>query len=117
LPKILIVDDDRTTVKLLQTLLQMDGFDVLIAPRGQTALELAQDTPPDLFLVDFHLADMDGLDVVAHLRADPAFADTPIVVASGLNVEEEALKAGADLFLVKPFEPNKLAGLFYDLLK
>jgi DNA-binding response OmpR family regulator len=110
LPKILIVDDDRTTVKLLQTLLQMDGFDVLIAPRGQTALELAQDTPPDLFLVDFHLADMDGLDVVAHLRADPAFADTPIV-------EEEALKAGADLFLVKPFEPNKLAGLFYDLLR
>jgi len=117
LPKILIVDDDRTTVKLLQTLLQMDGFDVLIAPRGQEALELAETTPPDIFLVDFHLADMDGLDVVAHLRTNPAFVETPIVVASGLNVEEAALKAGADLFLVKPFEPNKLAGLFYDLLK
>ena len=42
MPKILIVDDDRTTVKLLQTLLEMDGFEVLIAPRGQAALELVQ---------------------------------------------------------------------------
>jgi DNA-binding response OmpR family regulator len=117
LPKILIVDDDRTTVKLLQTLLEMDGFEVLIAPRGQAALELAQVTPPDIFLVDYHLADMDGLEVVARLRADPAFATSPIVVASGLNVEDEALEVGANLFLVKPFEPNKLAGLFYDLLK
>jgi DNA-binding response OmpR family regulator len=117
LPKILIVDDDRTTVKLLQTLLEMDGFEVLIAPRGQAALEMAQATPPDIFLVDYHLADMDGLEVVARLRADPAFATLPIVVASGLNVEDEALEVGADLFLVKPFEPNKLAGLFYDLLE
>ena len=67
--------------------------------------------------MDYHLADMDGLEVVAHLRADPAFATSPIVVASGLDVEDEALEAGANLFLVKPFEPNKLAGLFYDLLK
>ena len=117
MPKILIVDDDRTTVKLLQTLLEMDGFEVLIAPRGQAALELVQVTSPDIFLVDYHLADMDGLEVVAHLRADPAFATSPIVVASGLDVEDEALEAGANLFLVKPFEPNKLAGLFYDLLK
>ncbi len=116
LPKILIVDDDRTTVKLLQTLLEMDGFDVLVAPRGQTALEIAYDSGPDIVLVDFHLADMDGIEVVTRLRSDSAFDSMPIVMASGLDMEDEALNAGADVFLVKPFEPNSLADLFYGLL-
>jgi DNA-binding response OmpR family regulator len=116
LPKILIVDDDRTTVRLLQTLLEMDGFEVLISARGQTAFELAQQNAPDIFLVDYHLADMDGVDLVSQLRASAQFAKTPIVMASGLNVEAAALKAGANTFLVKPFEPNKLATLFYGLI-
>ncbi len=116
MPRILIVDDDRTTVKLLQTLLEMDGFEVLVAARGQTALEMAHDKSPDLFLIDFHLADMDGADLVTHLRATPVFADTPIVVVSGMDVEDQSLYAGADKFLVKPFEPNTLADLFHDLI-
>ena len=116
MPKILIVDDDRTTVKLLQTLLEMDGFDVAVVARGQMALEMAHEVEPDIFLVDFHLADMEGVELVTKFRADPAFADKPIVIASGLDVEDKALSAGADMFLVKPFEPNKLAGIFYDLL-
>ncbi len=117
MPKILIVDDERTTVKLLQTLLEMDGFEVLNAARGQEALEVAQKTPPDAFLVDYRLVDMTGLDLIAALRNQPAFAQTPIVMASGLDMEEQALAAGANLFLIKPFEPNKLADIFYDLLK
>ena len=116
MPKILIVDDDHTTVTLLKTLLEMDGFSVVVAGRGQAALDTAYDAPPDLILVDYHLTDMDGIEVVTRLRADPRFDNTPLVMASGLNVEDEALEAGADLFLVKPFEPNKLAGIFYDLL-
>lgn len=116
MPKILIVDDDRTTVKLLQTLLEMDGFDVSMASRGATALELAQQQKPDVFLVDYHLTDMEGVELVRTLRRDPLFAQTPIVMASGLNVEDSALKAGADRFLFKPFEPGKLADLFNGLI-
>jgi DNA-binding response OmpR family regulator len=116
LPKILIVDDDRTTVKLLQTLLEMDGFEVFVSGRGQTALELAHQSVPDIFLVDYHLADMEGVDLVSRIRSEPVFAKTPIVVASGMNVEREALKAGANKFLVKPFEPSKLADLFIGLI-
>ncbi len=116
LPKILIVDDDRTTVKLLQTLLEMDGFEVFVSGRGQTALELAHQSVPDIFLVDYHLADMEGVDLVSRIRSEPVFAKTPIVVASGMNVETEALKAGANKFLVKPFEPSKLADLFIGLI-
>ena len=116
MPKILIVDDDSTTVKLLQTLLRMDGFDVLIAPRGQTAIELVYAHAPDIMLIDYHLTDMDGVEVVRKLRSDPRFAHMPIVVASGLNVEDKALAAGATAFLVKPFEPGNLADMFLSLL-
>lgn len=116
MPKILIVDDDRTTVKLLQTLLEMDGFEVVMAARGQAALELAREAVPDVFLVDYHLADMAGVELVSLLRAEPMFSKTPIVMASGLNMEEEALKAGANKFLIKPFEPNKLADLFNSMI-
>ncbi|MBN2303143.1 MAG: response regulator [Anaerolineae bacterium] len=116
MPTILIVDDDRTTVKLLQTLLEMDGFEVQIAARGVDALEMAVQHRPELFLVDFHLSDMDGTQLITRLRAIDAFATTPIVVASGLNVEDEAREAGANLFLVKPFEPGTLADTFYNLI-
>jgi DNA-binding response OmpR family regulator len=113
----MIVDDDRTTVKLLQTLLEMDGFEVVVTGYGQQALALAQKTQPDIFLVDYHLADMDGVELVGQLRANPTFAHTPIVVASGRNVEDQVREAGADLFLIKPFEPNKLASTFLNLLR
>lgn len=117
--KVLIVDDDRTTVKLLQTLLEMDGFTVEIAPRGGDVLPLAQQFQPDLFLMDYHLSDMDGVEVLRDLRAGAgggAFINTPIVVASGLDVEDEVMEAGANAFLVKPFEPDELPILFNKLI-
>lgn len=116
MPKILIVDDDRTTTNLLRTLLEMDGFEVEISARGQMALEMAHEFKPDVFLVDYHLADMEGVDLVAQLRKDPMFANAPIVMASGLDVQEEAMRAGSDRFLIKPFEPGQLSDLFLDLL-
>lgn len=116
MPRILIVDDDRTTVRLLQTLLEMDGFEVFTAARGQDALALVHDAQPEVMLVDFHLQDMNGLELITALRQIDDFSDTPIVVASGLDKEDEALAAGADMFIIKPFEPNDLADIFYDLL-
>jgi CheY-like chemotaxis protein len=79
-----------------------------------TGLELAQRlrNPPDVFLVDYHLMDMDGVTLIKSLRSDAKFAKTPIVMASGLDVEHEALGAGANAFLTKPYEPDDLAELF-----
>jgi CheY-like chemotaxis protein len=116
-PRVMIVDDDRMTVKLLQTLLELDGFETTIAPRGTDVLPLARKAPPDLFLLDYHLADMDGVEVISALRTDPSFASTPIVMVSGLDVEREALEAGASCFLFKPLEPEKLPHLFHSLIK
>ncbi|MBN1964634.1 MAG: response regulator [Anaerolineae bacterium] len=116
MPKVLIVDDDRTTVKLLQTLLMMDGFEVSMCARGAEALTIAHREVPDIFLIDHNLSDMSGQEVIQALRADPQFATAPIVMASGLNVEAEAKAAGADLFLFKPLEPNTLGDTLYSLL-
>ena len=112
----MIVDDDRTTVKLLQTLLELDGYQVAVVGRGADVVPLAQQTAPDIFLMDYHLSDMDGVEVIRELRALSQFASTPIVMTSGLDVKDEALRAGANVFLVKPFEPDQLPSLFDALI-
>lgn len=112
----MIVDDDRTTTKLLQTLLELDGFDVHVVGMGGEVMGRAAEVQPDIFLMDYHLADMDGVDVLRDLRASAQFANTPVVVASGLDVEDEVMEAGANAFLIKPFEPDELPGLFNSLM-
>jgi DNA-binding response OmpR family regulator len=112
----MIVDDDRNTVRLLQTLLELDGFEVVVSPRGGDVIPTAEKALPDIFLVDYHLADMDGVDVLRGLRAHSQFANAPIVMTSGLDVSDEVMQAGANTFLVKPFEPGDLPVLFNKLL-
>ncbi|MBE2183036.1 MAG: response regulator [Anaerolineae bacterium] len=114
--KVLIVDDDRTTVKLLQTLLELDGFEVSSALKGGDVLSTLEQAKPDIMLIDFHLSDMDGVEVIRQLRKNENYASMPIIMASGLDVQEEAIGAGASLFLVKPFEPGELPRLFNKLL-
>jgi len=115
-PKLLIVDDDRTTVRLLSTLLEMDGFEVSVTARGSEVLAIVQQTMPDAILLDHHLSDMDGVDVVKLLRSKPEYAKLPIIMASGLDVSEQALAAGASRFLTKPYEPNDLTKLLNELI-
>ena len=114
--KVMIVDDDRTTVGLLQTLLQLDGFEVVQAADGNTALQRAQETAPDAFLVDYHLADLPGTDFVRQLRDTERFKRTPVIMTSGLNRSTEATEVGADRFLLKPFDPGDLVKLLNELL-
>lgn len=115
-PKVMIVDDDRNTVKLLQTLLELDGFEVVVSARGGDVVAIAEKATPDIFLMDYHLSDMDGVDVLRQLRAHSRFAGTPIIMTSGLDVSDEVMEAGANTFLVKPFEPGDLPTLFNELL-
>lgn len=114
--RVLIVDDDQTTVNLLKTLLQFDGFDVATARDSAGAMSQAGDFRPDAFLVDYHLLDSSGIELVEMLRRDAAFSQTPIIVASGLEREREALASGANAFLAKPFDPLDLITLLNNLL-
>jgi DNA-binding response OmpR family regulator len=115
--KVMIVDDDKLTVSLLKTLLELDDFEVVSVAEGNAAYQRAMEDPPDAFLVDYHLADGEGSDLVMQLRADPDLYQLPVVMTSGLNREEEAMEAGADWFLIKPFDPSELVDVLQRLLE
>lgn len=112
----MIIDDDRTTTTLVKQLLELDGFEVKIHAQGKEAFSDAPAFSPDIFLVDFHLADMEGIDLVQQFRATEKFAKTPIVMASGRDVERDAIKAGANLFRIKPYDPAELVDRFFELI-
>jgi DNA-binding response OmpR family regulator len=115
-PTVLIVDDDRTTVGLLKTLLELDGFSVEVVPDGINGREVALDVLPDAFLVDFNLADSEGTDFVRWLRTQEAFSRSPVVMASGMERGDAAADAGANQFLIKPFDPSILVDVLNKLL-
>lgn len=115
--KVMIVDDDRTSTSLLKTLLEMDGFEVAVVDMGADAMPQATSFVPDIFLVDYHLNDMSGIDLIHELRDSSQFMNTPIVMASGRDVGKEAQAAGANLFLIKPYDPGKLSEQLASLIE
>ena len=110
--RVMIVDDDRTTISLLQTLLELDGYDVIVVSRGMDVIPKAEAEHPDVILMDYHLADIHGVEVLRELRQHATLNQLPVIMASGMNVEAEVMAAGANAFLVKPFEPSDLPILF-----
>jgi len=117
MPKtIMIVDDDRTITGLLQMLLELDGFSVNVVARGDRVIPEAQTRKPDVILMDVHLADADGLELLRTLRQDEALKNLPVIMTSGMDLEEQCRAAGADHFLLKPYPPDQLAQLLQRVL-
>jgi pilus assembly protein CpaE len=109
--RILIVDDDHDTLKLIGLVLERRGYQVSVADNGRLALELAAGGPPDLILLDIMMPEMDGLEVTRRLRLAPATQRTPIILFSAKSREADRLagfKAGADDYLSKPTQPSEL---------
>lgn len=107
-PKILIVDDDRATSTLLRTLFQIEGYEGIISPRPDEVLDQIKRERPDLILMDVHLADVDSINILAAIRADKAIGPVPVIMTSGMDVEDKCLNAGASAFILKPFKPSDL---------
>lgn len=110
--KIMLVDDDRTTTSLLQTLLELDGFDVVVVSRGADVMPALEKSAPDVVLMDYHLTDAHGVDILRQMRASARWHSLPVIMVSGMNMRDEVMAAGANEFLIKPFEPNELPQLF-----
>ena len=108
MPKVLIVDDDRSMVKLLTTLLRLDGFQVIHEARGAEVLNIIRAQKPDAVLMDVHLSDADGIDLLNQIRADVAIGKTPVIIASGEDVRYQCEEAGANGFILKPYAPDQL---------
>lgn len=108
MPKILIVDDDRTTAKLLVTLFELEGFEVDSDARPDSVHDSVRALQPDACIIDCHLADRDGVALLRELRADPDLSRVAIVMTSGLDRGKECLREGANAFVLKPFSPAEL---------
>ena len=106
--RVLVIDDDGGIRRLLRVLLRRDGYDVVEASTGQSGIEAAQTSRPDLMILDLGLPDRDGVEVLTHVRS---WSRIPILILSVREAEEQkiaALDAGADDYLTKPFNPGEL---------
>lgn len=109
--RILVVDDDREIVRLVRTYLEQNGYEVLIAYDGETALHLLRRERPDLMLLDLMLPARDGWDVTRVVRGDVSLAAMPIILLTA-RVEDHdkivGLELGADDYVTKPFNPREV---------
>ena len=109
--KLLIVDDEADTLRLVSLMLERQGYEVFTAKDGKTALEKVASNKPDLILLDVMMPDMDGYEVVKVLRSDPKTEDIAIIMFTAKTQVEDkitGLEAGADVFLTKPTQPREL---------
>ncbi|WP_353217615.1 response regulator [Sandarakinorhabdus sp.] len=108
----LIVDDSPSMRALLRVALSPHGHAVAEAEDGLAALAWLKDHPrPDVIITDINMPRLDGFGLIAQLRAQPAFADCPILVLTTESSDEKkarARAAGATGWIVKPFDPQKL---------
>jgi pilus assembly protein CpaE len=110
--KILVIDDDLDSLKLIGLLLQRHGYEVAAAPGGAQGLAQAEEDPPDLVLLDLMMPDMDGYEVCRRLRSDPHLAHIPVIMFTAKTRVDDKVagfEAGADDYLTKPTHPAELA--------
>jgi two-component system KDP operon response regulator KdpE len=116
-PKILVIEDDLQTRRFLKSNLAHRGWNVSESETGKTGLTLLKNDAPDLLILDLGLPDIDGISVIKRLRQ---FSDLPILVLSARSLEQskiEALDAGADDYLTKPFGIGELNSRLQALLR
>ena len=118
--KILVTDDDPSSLRLLVYTLQHEGYQVLTAANGLEGLRKALKEKPDLVILDVMLPGIDGYDVCHRLRSDPQTANLPILMLSAKGQEMDkstGLKVGADYYMSKPWSRSELIPKIASLLK
>ncbi|MFC4064493.1 response regulator transcription factor [Actinoplanes subglobosus] len=110
-PMVLVVDDDEDVRDLVTFKLQMAGYRTVTAADGCTALTLISEAHPDLVVLDVAMPGMDGLSVCYRMHADPATAEIPVIMLSGMASETDidlAFVSGAEEYLPKPVNTGEL---------
>jgi DNA-binding response OmpR family regulator len=110
-PKVLLVDDEKSILMMLEVNFRAAGFDVVTATSGAGALEMAVAARPDAVVLDLGLPDLDGWEVVKRLRELDSVASTPVVVLSGTDRNDALVRGYAstvEAYVTKPVEPDEL---------
>jgi pilus assembly protein CpaE len=117
--KILIIDDDLDTLRLVGLMLQRQGYQISAATNGQQGLEKAIEEDPDLILLDVMMPDMDGYEVTRRLRQNPSTLEIPILMFTAktqLDDKVVGFEVGANDYLTKPTHPSELQARVRTLL-
>jgi DNA-binding response OmpR family regulator len=109
--KVLIIDDDIDTLKLVGLMLERQGYEIVVASNGTIGLNKAAEEKPELILLDVMMPDLDGYEVTKRLRANPALAHIPIIMFTAKTMVDDKVagfEAGVDDYLTKPTHPAEL---------
>jgi len=107
--KIMIVDDEFYISRSLAFMLEKEGFDCTTATDGEEALELVAQEKPDIMFLDINMPNKNGYEVCQAIKGNPETRDIVIIMLTAkgqVEFEEKSFKAGADDFLLKPYDPN-----------
>jgi len=117
--KILVVEDNADTRELLHFYFTSAGFTVVTAVDGSEGIYMATAEQPDVILSDLSMPNMSGIEMIKHLRSEPETATIPILVctAHGNETTEEAIQAGANQALYKPFDFDALVEIVHNLVE
>jgi two-component system cell cycle response regulator DivK len=111
--RILVVEDNPVNLKLVRDVLTFAGYDVFEAQSGEEGLRVAQESPPDLVLMDLQLPGIDGTETLYRLREGQLDPDVPVVAVTALAMAEDkerAARAGFDGYIEKPISVRALPG-------
>jgi len=118
--RILVVDDDKSILKVLRGYLEQAGYQVLVASDGEAALHTLRRERPDLMVLDVMMPGRDGWDVTRTVRADPSLAATPIIMLTARIEDTDkivGLELGADDYITKPFNAREVVARVNALLR
>jgi two-component system phosphate regulon response regulator PhoB len=117
---ILVVEDEAHIRRVLEYNLKLDGFEVYLAEDGATGLKIANDKKPDVILLDWLMPVMNGLQVLAKLKANSDTKHIPVLMLTAkgmLSDVTQALEMGADDYITKPFNPIQLGKTIKEILE
>lgn len=109
--KLLLIDDDPNLVLLVKDYLEYQGYTVMSAENGREALRVLEQDQPNLIICDVMMPEMDGYAFVKHIRSNPRTSWMPVLFLSAKGQSQDRIKGlstGADVYMVKPFEPEEL---------
>ena len=117
---ILVIDDEKDLIEMVRYNLDKEGFDVISATDGHSAIEIAQRHKLDLIVLDLMMPGMDGLEVCKRLRADSRTGRVPLIMLTAKATEADrivGLELGADDYITKPFSPRELVARIKAILR
>ena len=109
--QLLLIDDDPNLILLVKDYLEFRGYEVMTAENGREALEILENKVPDMIICDVMMPEMDGYSLVEHVRKDARTSWIPVLFLSAKGQIQDRVKGlstGADVYMVKPFEPEEL---------